>query len=162
MSSWPLIQELHSELLAYARSIADTPEGAEDLVSDAIERAARAETPPKDRRAFEIWMFRIIKNLSIDELRKRRIRREYSADVARLYWDVGSPAASPEMAILLRRAFEKLGPVDREILCLVDVLGMKYAEAAEVIGVPIGTNSNSSSTSSLVTAIQPIVQSFQR
>ena len=64
---------MRGDLLAYARSIADSPEEAEDLVSDALERAARAEGRPRDPDALRPWMFRVIRNLNVDELRKRRI-----------------------------------------------------------------------------------------
>lgn len=40
---------------------------------------------------------------------------------------------------MVRQAFAKLATRDREILCLVDILGLTYAEAATVIDVPLGT-----------------------
>lgn len=41
--------------------------------------------------------------------------------------------------VLIRRAFEKLPPDTREVLFLVDIMGLKYAEAAKVMDVPNGT-----------------------
>jgi len=41
--------------------------------------------------------------------------------------------------VLTRMAFEKLNPAEREILYLVDVTGLKYAETADVLDVPVGT-----------------------
>ena len=41
--------------------------------------------------------------------------------------------------MLVRLAFEQLPAPAREVLFLVDVMGLKYREAAEVIGVPNGT-----------------------
>ena len=43
------------------------------------------------------------------------------------------------LTMMIRLAFEKLPPEVREILCLVDIMGLKYAEAAEVMSVPTGT-----------------------
>ena len=41
--------------------------------------------------------------------------------------------------VLIRLAFKKLPPETREVLCLVDIMGLKYAEAAKVMDVPNGT-----------------------
>jgi len=78
------------------------------------------------------WMFRVIRNLSYDELRKRRVRREYSSGVGRLS-SKASQVGDHAKDILIRRAFDKLQPEVREILFLVDIMGMKYKEAAEVL-----------------------------
>uniref|UniRef100_UPI00259AE841 sigma factor-like helix-turn-helix DNA-binding protein n=1 Tax=uncultured Sulfitobacter sp. TaxID=191468 RepID=UPI00259AE841 len=50
-------------------------------------------------------------------------------------------AGGPDTArdVLIRLAFEKLPPETREVLCLVDIMGLKYAEAAKVMDVPNGT-----------------------
>ena len=139
MTFWSDVTGLLPELMAFARSISDRPEDAGDLVNDAIERAARSETRPAGSDALRPWMFRVIRNLSIDELRKRRVRREYSAAVQRVLGEANSRTFGTEEIVLIRRAFEKLGVRDREILFFVDVVGMKYAEAADVLEVPAGT-----------------------
>lgn len=133
------IKVLLPELIAYARSISDRIEDADDLVNDAIERGARSDKRPAGTEALRPWMFRVIRNLSFDELRKRRVRREYSEAVRRLYNDGSSGTFGTEEAILVRTAFERLNTREREILFLVDILGMKYAEAADVLNVPAGT-----------------------
>ena len=139
MTVWPLIVELRAELFAYARSVADSRHDAEELVADAIERAARARSRPAGVRAFRLWMFRIIRNLSIDELRKRRVRREYSEAAARLSDDLRRSALGEEERALVRLAFGRLSRNEREILFLIDVMGLTYREAAEVMDVPQGT-----------------------
>ena len=139
MTEWPLIVELRPELFAYARSVCDSHDEAEELVSDAIERVARSDAAPTDKHGLRLWTFRTIRNLSIDELRKRRVRREYSRGAARLYDAHPSSTSGHEEAVLVRMAFEKLSANEREVLFLVDIMGMKYAEAAEVMNVPPGT-----------------------
>ena len=89
------IEILLPELRAYSRFITASADDAEDLVQDAIERALRAPSCPGDLRAFRPWMFRVIRNLHYDELRKRRLRREYSQSLTRLSRDApqtGDPA----------------------------------------------------------------------
>ena len=65
------------------------------------------------------------------------MRREYLAVEKRLSDEAGISDAARD--ILIRMAFEKLPPDMREVLCLVDVMGLKYAEAAKVMDVANGT-----------------------
>lgn len=138
MSAASRLQDLLPDLQAYARSITSGSDDAGDLVQDAIERALRSDTRPTRRDELRPWMFRVIRNLHYDELRKLRVRREYSAGVGRLSDDA---LATRDHArdVLIRRAFEKLPPATREVLFLVDVMGLTYAEAAKVMDVPYGT-----------------------
>ena len=138
MASMSQIEILLPELRAYSRFITAGADGAEDLVQDAIERALRAPSRPAELKAFRPWMFRVIRNLHNDELRKRRVRREYSEGLARLSHD--APQSGDHVRdFFIRQAFAKLTQEHREVLFLVDIFGMKYAEAAQVMGVPDGT-----------------------
>ncbi len=139
MDVWPLITQLLPDLRAYARTLADSDQDAEDLVGDAIERAIRSGTAPEELTSLKPWMFRIIRNLSFDELRKRRVRREYAQALTRLEGTGRASGLTVEDSALLRRAFEALNPREREILFLVDIMGLSYAEAAAVLEVPKGT-----------------------
>lgn len=132
------IERLLPEIRAYARSICLSAVEAEDLVQDAVERALRSDTRPTDLPNLRPWMFRIVRNLFYDELRKHRVRREYSTAQARLS-DNTHGLGNPEDDVLLRLAYEKLSPDHKEILFLVDVMGLKYAETARVIEAPEGT-----------------------
>lgn len=125
------------ELKAYAGSLCGDPAEAEDLVQDAIERSLRASSAPAEMSQLRPWMFRVIRNLHYDELRKRRVRREYFASEKRL--SNGPVGVDVARDTLVRMAFERLPPAMREIVFLVDVMGLSYAEAATVIDVPHGT-----------------------
>jgi len=130
---------LQPELLAYARSLTLDISEAEDLVHDAVVRALQSGSAPKKIADLRPWMFRIIKNLFIDRKRKERVRWEYSIAQNRLS-DIGpAQTGDPVEALMVRQAYAKLAPREREILCLVDILGLTYAEAAAVIDVPVGT-----------------------
>ena len=137
MASLTQIELLLPEFRAYAIAICASPDDAEDLVQDAIERALRTNSRPTVLDELRPWMFRVIRNLHYDELRKRRVRREYLAAEKRLSDEAGTSDAARD--ILIRMAFEKLSPDMREVLCLVDIMGLKYAEAAEVMNVANGT-----------------------
>jgi RNA polymerase sigma-70 factor (ECF subfamily) len=132
------LETLFPELRAYARSISTHADMAEDLVQDAIERALRVSERPEKIRDLRPWMFRVIRNLHFDELRRLKIRREYLAREKRLSSETGG-TNDVARDVLIRLAFERLHPDKREVLFLVDIIGLKYAEAAEVMGVPRGT-----------------------
>mgnify|MGYP001797478221 CR=1 FL=1 len=137
MASLTQIEVLLPEFRAYATAICASADDAEDLVQDAIERALRTENRPTQLDALRPWMFRVIRNLHYDELRKRRVRREYLAAEKRFSDEAGTSDAARD--ILIRMALEKLPPDMREVLCLVDIMGLKYAEAADVMNVANGT-----------------------
>ncbi len=138
MTSLTQIEILLPELHAYARWICTPPDDPEDLVQSSIERSLRTPDRPVKLDDLRPWMFRIIRNLHLDELRRRRVRREYSAREKRLSSETGE-VRDMSRDVLIRLAFEKLSSDKREILFLVDVIGLKYSEAAEVIGIAHGT-----------------------
>ncbi|MBC6405585.1 MAG: RNA polymerase sigma factor [Rhodospirillales bacterium] len=136
MDPWPPIIQLLPDLRTYARSLADNAADAEDLVSDAIERTVRSGQAPQDQAKLRPWMFRTIRNLAFDALRKHRVRRE---SLARLQNEAPRETYGLDDAIALRRAYESLPAPRRQVLSLVDALGLTYAEAAKVMEVPKGT-----------------------
>ena len=130
---------LRPELLAFAASLTQDTGEAEDLAHDAVVRALQSGSAPKRIADLRPWMFRIIKNLFIDEKRKERVQREFSIAQNRLSDTEPAQTGDPVEALMVRQAYAKLAPREREILCLVDILGLTYAEAATVIDVPVGT-----------------------
>ncbi len=132
------IDVLLPELRAYALSLSKHRHDSEDLVQDAIERALRSDKRPKPLADLRPWMFRIIRNLHVDETRKKRVRMEYSNTQSRLSIDLTQSHDHAE-DITVRTTFATLPPAMREVLFLVDVMGMKYAEAAKIMDVPHGT-----------------------
>ncbi|MEM6587379.1 MAG: sigma-70 family RNA polymerase sigma factor [Pseudomonadota bacterium] len=139
MASLTQIELLLPELRAYALTIClGHQQDAEDLVQDAIERALRAQNRPVKLVELRRWIIRVIRNLHYDELRKRRVRREYSAAEKRLMGEA-SLKTNVDRDILIRLAFEKLPAEKREILYLVDILEFKYADAGWILDIPRGT-----------------------
>lgn len=88
------------------------------------------------------WLFKICKNLWIDELRARAVRakaahtRELDAEPA----VSGEAVAVAELGLReVERALAGLPPEQRAVLSLVAVEGLSYREAAGVLETPIGT-----------------------
>ncbi|MHA3980633.1 RNA polymerase sigma factor [Halovulum sp. GXIMD14794] len=138
MAARPPLEQLLPEFRAYARSLCGQSEVAEDLVQDAVERALKSGSTPELPESLRPWMFRVIRNLHYDELRKLRIRREYLAREKRQSDERGDLDDRTRDA-LIRLHYERLPPDKREVLFLVDIMGLKYAEASEVMGVATGT-----------------------
>ncbi len=94
------------------------------------------------------WLTRIASNLSIDAIRSSRRRPEESLDEHLLnpafqpVSAVESPeqrALSNELADEIQRAIMAVPEEQRALLVLIDVQGMSYEEAAQAVGVSVGT-----------------------
>jgi RNA polymerase sigma-70 factor (ECF subfamily) len=112
------------------------------LVQGACERALLAAASWTPGTRFDAWMFRIIRNLWIDTLRRRRTEGVV-VDIAD-HLDLAGSSGAQEVDTLLmlhqvRSALAKLPPDQREVLVLVCIEDMSYRDAAEILGVPMGT-----------------------
>lgn len=126
-------------LRRFGRAITRHREDADDLVQVAVERAlARREQWEPGTRMLS-WMFKIMNNAWIDEVRARTRRDQiFAPEEAGEHVGV-SPMDDHLNALAVRRAIERLGDEQRIAVGLVLVEGLPYKEAAEVLGVPIGT-----------------------
>jgi RNA polymerase sigma-70 factor, ECF subfamily len=130
---------LSPEFVAFATAICGSRDQAEDIAQEAIVRALAAPALPASEAELRPFVFRIIRNLAIDQLRKARVRTEYVESHGRLLGETRAAGADPLDGLVVRQAFEAVSPAHREILFLIDVMGLSYAEAAGVLAVPEGT-----------------------
>src|SRR3989440_5488867 len=124
------------------------PAQAEDLVQDTYVRALRYQSSYQVGTNMKAWLFAIMRNLFWDRFKGGRpedISLDGDGEFA-LYDTLKDPSAMPEADVLDRiaadevvKAVEKLPELHREVVLLVDVEGFSYKDAAEVLGVPIGT-----------------------
>ena len=131
--------ELLPRLRRFARTLTGHPQDADDLVQIAVERAlTRSEQWQRDTR-LDSWMFGIVRNAWIDEVRSRQRRgRLFAPEESGL--NVGAPGAGTEVEILaVQSALAQLPEEQRTAVSLVLIEGLSYKEAAAVMGVPIGT-----------------------
>lgn len=131
--------ELLPRLRRFARVITRNVQDADDLVQVAAEKAlARAAQWRPDSR-LDSWMFGIMKNAWIDEIRARRRRgRVHAPEEAGA--DVGDASAEArDIALSVQAAMERLPEEQRLAVALVLVEGQSYRDAAELLGIPIGT-----------------------
>lgn len=129
------LPEMLPRLVAFARTIVGDTDAARDLVQEAVVRALAAGRVPAEMPAFRAWMFAIVRNAAIDELRRRRTAKAEDAPAVDL-WRYDNACIAK---ITVEQGLATIGPSHREIIALIDIAGFSYAEAAEVLDVPIGT-----------------------
>ncbi|WP_206057286.1 RNA polymerase sigma factor [Nitratireductor sp. XY-223] len=130
---------LAGELKAYALAVTRDPDAADDLVQETLARMLERPKLLEDAVMAKRYAFRTLHNLYIDNLRKQKVRREYSAVQERISSEADGADFDAVDRLIVRNAFELLSPEHREILFLIDVMGFKYAEAAETLGIANGT-----------------------
>ncbi len=125
-------------LRRYAWALTRNADAADDLVQDSLERAWRKGhqwEPGTDLRA---WLFTLMHNVFVNGLRRRPPPQEP------LDWhELPDPRPrGPEGGLNLRdleAGLATLPPEQREVLLLVCLEELSYAQVAEILGVPIGT-----------------------
>lgn len=126
-------------LRRFARSIAWQREDADDLVQIALERALQRSTQWEAGTRLDSWIFRIMKNAWIDELRGR-MRRDQVFAPEEAGEHVGDNfAEAHQQRLAVQKAISLLSEEHRMVVGLVLVDGLPYKEAAQVLDIPIGT-----------------------
>jgi RNA polymerase sigma-70 factor (ECF subfamily) len=128
----------------------------EDVAGDAVQEALisafrRFHTFRGD--SLRSWLARVVVNACYDEMRKKR--RQHSVplelfnaegeEIETSYWLV-DPQVDPErqyesseLENAIQNSLDKLPPIYRLMLVLVDIEGLSYEEAASAAGIPVGT-----------------------
>lgn len=136
----PEIDVMYRVAMSLTRNHSD----AEDLVQDTMLRAFRA-IERFDGRHPRAWLLTILRNAQINRVRRKRpeLLRDPDATMERLAQD--GDRTVEELVIDLgfdaevEEAFSELPDIFREVVELVDIRGLSYQEAADNIGIPVGT-----------------------
>lgn len=130
----PLLPRLRRLARALAGQLAD----ADDLVQIVLERALTRAGQWRPDAPLDKWVFAIARNAWRDELRARgRSQNLFAPEEAGITAADGSSA--PVQKLALAAAMAALPPDHCEVVALLLVEGMSYAEAAELLEVPVGT-----------------------
>lgn len=131
-----LLPRLRRFAVSLSRDAAD----GDDLCQMTIERALNARDQWTRGSRLDSWMYRIMRNIWVDEVRARARRGQtFVTEDAGL--EVGAPGDQETRVELsnVDRAMARLPDEQREAIALVMVEGFAYKEAAEIMGCPIGT-----------------------
>lgn len=123
-------------LRRYARALVGDRDGADDLVQDTLERAVRKFHlwKPGDLRA---WLFSIMHNVFVNQLKARKISPSVEIDEASIAAHV--PTVTSVDVLDMQRALLTLAPEQREVVLLIALEDMTYADVSRALGIPIGT-----------------------
>lgn len=131
--------ELLPRLRRFARVITRNVQDADDLVQASVEKALTRAAQWRPDSRLESWMFGIMKNAWIDEIRARRRRERVHAPEEAGATVGDASAEAHEIVLSVQAAMERLPEEQRLAVALVLVEGLSYKEASEVLGIPIGT-----------------------
>jgi RNA polymerase sigma-70 factor (ECF subfamily) len=134
---------------AIAMGLVRDREDASEIVQEAFLRVYRGLDAFNGAASFFTWLYRIVKNLSIDLMRRPAWQRELAdpdLDDPERFLEGTIHGADPsdllhrgELAERIAAAFEALPPYHREVIVMREVEGMSYEEMAVAAGVSKGT-----------------------
>jgi RNA polymerase sigma-70 factor, ECF subfamily len=124
-------------VLAY-RLLADR-DRMDDVLQESYVKAFRSLPRFRGEASVATWLYRIVYNACLDELRRVRSSRTATLDVAFVAADDRDPAEEAGTRAALAEALAALPPDQRAAVLLVDADGFDYSAAAEVLDVSVGT-----------------------
>jgi RNA polymerase sigma-70 factor (ECF subfamily) len=132
-----LLHRHHGMLRRVAAGVLSLPDAVDDVLQDAYLKAYRRLPARFESEAHEAaWLYRVVYNCCLDELKRRRRRRESVGLDPEL---TRAPEQNPLDPVAVQAALRTLSAQDRAVLFLVDFAGFDYDAAADVLSVPRGT-----------------------
>jgi RNA polymerase sigma-70 factor (ECF subfamily) len=134
--------ELLPRLRRFARGLAGSADAGDELLQATCERALSNLEKWRPDTRLDSWMYRIARNLYLNELRSRKVRQQHlrlAAEQEPLSHD-GARSAEARMELAATGDFLKGLPEEqRSVLLLVCVEGLSYEETSAVLEAPVGT-----------------------
>ncbi|GIV02372.1 MAG: sigma-70 family RNA polymerase sigma factor [Armatimonadetes bacterium] len=145
-----LLEETHQQVFHLALRLTGSRADAEDLVQESFLRAYRFFHRYDESLPFTSWVYKIMMNAYIDEMRRRGRLKVSSLDQPHpetgSAWEVRDDASSPEETLLqgeidedVQEALNRMTPEFRMAVLLADVEGLSYEEISEVMNTSVGT-----------------------
>ncbi|MFV3292349.1 sigma-70 family RNA polymerase sigma factor [Pseudomonas sp. NY11955] len=135
-------RELLTRLRRFAVWLTRDSGSADDLVQATVERALSRRDQQRDADALRAWLFTILYRQFLDSKRRERLHARWLSWFGRNPLDdepVGDNLETIVMAQADLQAFARLTAEQRALLLLVSIEGLSYKEAAQALGIPIGT-----------------------
>jgi RNA polymerase sigma-70 factor, ECF subfamily len=149
-----LVRRHQGPLFNFAIRQVRIPQVAEDVIQETFVRVVQNAADFKHEARFTTWVYTITRNLCIDHLRKRALRKHPSLDQAggeegdgpTLGEQTADPRASvereatgTELKERIARAVDKLPDDQREVFLMREVSNLPFKEIAEITNVPENT-----------------------
>jgi RNA polymerase sigma-70 factor (ECF subfamily) len=150
-----LVRRHQTPLYNFAYRQLRAPQQAEDVVQEAFVRVVQNAADFKHEARFTTWLYTITRNLCIDQMRKRALRKHASLDEPRRGEEEDGPtlgeqtadarasverqATGTELKERIAKAVETLPDEQREVFLMREVANLPFKEIAEITGVPENT-----------------------
>ncbi|MBI2318628.1 MAG: sigma-70 family RNA polymerase sigma factor [Betaproteobacteria bacterium] len=125
-------------LRRYARALVGDRHSADDLVQDTLERACNKFHLWRAGSDLRAWLFTVMHNVFVNQVRSARYQLEQAVEEVPVVLVRETQGDALELAEV-ERALRRLPAEQREVLLLVAVEQMSYAEVSRALSVPIGT-----------------------
>jgi RNA polymerase sigma-70 factor, ECF subfamily len=127
-------------LLSYVTRLLSDPHQAEDVVQETMLRAWRnADALVPERGSVAGWLMRVAHNIAVDKIRARRARPDEVEETAAAPGRLDDHAAAVVDSVYVAHTLARLSPAHREVLCAVYFADHTAAQAADALGLPVGT-----------------------
>lgn len=147
-----LIENYQTKVFNIALRIIGNYDDANDLAQEVFLRVYKSIKSFKGESSFSTWIYKITKNVCLDEIRKRRNKNVISLDEeiklnsGEVTRQVESSDDTPDVALeksemkdLINKAISELSDEHRVVIVLRDIQGFSYEEIAKIIDCPEGT-----------------------
>lgn len=135
--------DMEADLLAmrrYARALARDAADADDVVQDALLRAIERKATYQPDRSRTRWLLAIVHNVFISARRRQAAEARRNDRFAETLLSSVDPQQEDHVRLAeIAQGFATLPDSQRAVLHLTAIEGMSYQQAADVLGVPIGT-----------------------
>ncbi len=126
-------------LRRYARALLRDAERADDLVQDCLLRAWSRRHLWRQPGNLRAWLFTILHNLYANQMRSLSRQPRFAPSEAAEHMGQNARQGDQLETSEVLDAMDNLNDDQREAILLVGVEGLRYEEAAAVLGVPVGT-----------------------
>ena len=142
-----LVQRYYQKAYMIAMFYVKNAEVALDISQEAFVRIYRHMKRFDFTYTFSQWLYRIVKNLSLNYLQRKRARWIPFSDAFAQRNGQASHIAAPaedqleknQTIALVDKALRQLPEKDREIIIMKDFMDMSYQEIADALAIPMGT-----------------------
>jgi RNA polymerase sigma-70 factor, ECF subfamily len=141
-----LVRQHYQQAYTIAYRLTGSHADADDLTQEALVRAYQSFDRYQRHLPFANWLYRIMVNLHIDQVRRRPRHRVESVDAVEGGLEIADRSGDPAEVLLARElderlqtALAKLPHEFRTAVLLCDVQGFSYEEIAEIMRCSIGT-----------------------
>lgn len=133
-----LVRRYSRAVFAHATRFFGDASTSDDVTQEVFVKVYRSLSNFDERARFSTWLYRIVRNTCLDEVRAGN-RRPVPVDPLDSTATGGDFSDTVVLSATVEHAMRGLAPEDRDALSAVTLFGLSYDEAAEALGIPAGT-----------------------